>query len=87
MGFRHFLKGKAGKEYRIWELGFKADRREHRVFGIFGDVRRQAVLLLGCYHKMRVYTPPNAIDMACKVAREIKAGKVNFHEREIRNNL
>ena len=86
IGFRKFLKGKADA-HGIWELGFKADRREHRVFGIFGSVRRQAILLGGCFHKMLIYSPPNAIRSACKVAREIKTGKVAFHDRQVENSL
>jgi hypothetical protein len=86
MGFRGFLKGKAA-EYRIWELGFKADGRQYRVFGMFGAVRKRAILLGGCYHKMVVYSPPNAISSACKVAREIKAGRVIWNERKIKTDL
>lgn len=85
-GFRGFLKGKA-ERYRIWELGFKADGREYRVFGIFGIVRRQAILLGGCYHKMCVYMPPNAIKSACRMVRQIEEGRVNLHERKIDSDL
>ena len=85
-GFRGFLKGKA-ERYKIWELGFKADGRQYRVFGIFGNVRRQAILLCGCYHKMVVYMPPNAIKSACKIVREIEAGGVDFYERKIESDL
>src|SRR6185295_10204508 len=48
--FKRFLKGEYQSQ-RIWELRFKADRREHRILGIFGLTRKQAILLMGCYHK------------------------------------
>lgn len=85
-GFRKHLKGKPSK-FGIWELGFKADRREYRVFGIFGKVRRQAILLGGCYHKMGIYMPPNAINSVCKMVREIEAGGIDFHERKIATDI
>jgi len=86
-GFRGFLKGKA-EHYRIWELGFKADGREYRVFGIFRkNVRRQAILLGGCYHKMGIYMPPKAIKSACDLVKEIEAGRVEFYERKIESDL
>ena len=65
VGFRRFLKGKSQQE-RIWELEFKADKRQYRVLGCFGNARKQAILLVGCYHKQRVYTPPDALDLAYK---------------------
>ena len=86
MGFRGFLKGKA-REHRIWELGYKADGRQYRVFGIFGSVRKRAIVLAGCYHKMGNYYPPNAINAACEMARKVKEGKVMFLERKIKSDL
>ena len=86
IGFRRFLKGRADA-HKIWELGFVADGRQYRVFGIFGKVRRQAILLGGCYHKMGIYNPPNAIGSACKLAAEVREGRVIFHERKIRIDL
>lgn len=85
-GFRGFLKGKADR-YKIWELGFKADGRQYRVFGIFGNARRQAILLCGCYHKMCVYMPPNIIKSACAMVTAIKEGRMNLHERKINSDL
>ncbi len=85
-GLRGFLKGRAA-EYKIWELGFKADGRQYRVFGIFGKVRKQAILLGGCYHKMGIYMPRKAIKSACQMVKEIEAGMVDFHERKIETNI
>jgi phage-related protein len=77
------LRGKA-KKYQIWEIGFKADRRQYRVFGIFGKKRRkQVILLLGCYHKMNVYTPRKAIDTAIKRAKALSEGRGKTNARPI----
>jgi hypothetical protein len=86
-GFRGFLKGKA-EPHRIWELGFRADGCQYRVFGIFRrNVRRQAILLVGCYHKMGIYMPPKAIKSACELVKEIERGRVDFYERKINSDL
>lgn len=85
-GFKRFLKGAAQAE-KIWELEFRADKRQYRIFGIYGNERRQAILLAGCYHKQRVYTPPNVIDTACKRAKDYKAGKGGLRERPIEADI
>ena len=51
-GSRGFLSGKPRKE-RIWELGFVADRKQYRLMGIFAELRKHAIFLVGCYHKGR----------------------------------
>ncbi|MGB8661070.1 MAG: hypothetical protein WCD34_11650, partial [Candidatus Acidiferrum sp.] len=66
-GFK-YLKGKP-KEERIWQLDFRADKRQYRLLGVFGSIRKQAVLILGCYHKGDLYTPKEALETACKRAR------------------
>ena len=83
---KRFLKGKYAK-YRIWELEFKADGRQYRVLGNFGKERKQAVLLAGCYHKTRVYTPPDALDSAFNRARLLTEGRAKFRERKIRTDI
>lgn len=62
--FKGFLKGVA-KNHKIWELGFLADGKQYRVFCIFSEGKK-VTLLVGCYHKQRVYTPANAIETAIK---------------------
>jgi hypothetical protein len=86
VGFRKFLKGKPNK-YKIWELGFRADGRQYRVFGTFGTVRKQAILLLGCYHKGGVYTPPDSLEQAYKRARMLAENKAVIHARPINDDL
>jgi hypothetical protein len=84
--FRHYLQG-AAKAERVWELGFVADRRQYRIFGVFGDERKHAVLLVGCYHKGSNYTPSNAIETACKRAKGFREGKGGRCERKINSDF
>lgn len=83
---KRFLKGKYLK-HRIWELEFKADGRQYRILGNFGKARKQAVLLMGCYHKTRVYTPPEALDSAFDRARWLTEGRAKLRERKIRTHI
>lgn len=84
-GFK-FLKGEARKE-RIWQLDFRAERKQYRVLGIFGTVRMQAVVLVGCYHKGTAYTPRDAIETACKRARALREKRGTTCERKIKYDL
>jgi len=84
-GFK-LLKGKPQKE-RIWQLDFIADKKQYRLLGVFGDVRKQAVLILGCYHKGDVYTPQNALETACKRAKSLREGEAKIRERQIRTDF
>ena len=79
--FKRFLKGK--KKHHIWELRFFCDRRQYRVWGIF-NAGKQATLLVGCYHKEKVYTPADALDLAYKRAELLANGKAGRHERKIK---
>ncbi len=81
--FKRFLKGKYRK-YHIWELWFSCgDGRQYRVLGVFGSARKQAILLIGCYHKGGVYTPANALDSAFDRARALAEGSASTYERKI----
>jgi hypothetical protein len=80
--FRKRLKGRP-KEDRIWELEFYSDGRQYRILGVFGPLRKQATLLIGCYHKMRIYTPSDAIETAIRRARLLANGEASHHERKI----
>jgi len=82
LGFK-YLKGEPKKE-RIWQLDFLADGRQYRALGVFGRIRRQAVLLLGCYHKGKTYTPPDALDTAVRRAKNLHEGRAITRERKIR---
>jgi hypothetical protein len=82
IGFRRFLGGEC-KKYRIWEIGFKCDNVQHRFLNIF-EPGRTVVLLVGCIHKGRAYTPTDALKLACKRAKLLIEGKGGRHERTIR---
>lgn len=72
------LKG-APKKENILELKFIADKRQYRVAFIF-QPGREVILLIGFYHKQKVYYPPNAIDTArtrASAFRSNKAGKID----------
>jgi hypothetical protein len=84
-GFK-FLKGEARKE-RLWQLDFRADQKQYRALGVFGAARKQAVVLLGCYHKGIVYTPHDAIETACKRAKTLREGRGTTCERKIKYDL
>lgn len=76
------LKGEA-KKHRLWELRFTADQKAYRVIGFFADTRKRAILLIGCFHKQNVYTPPDAIDTAIKRKKLLEEGKATAIERQI----
>jgi phage-related protein len=84
-GFK-YLKGKPKKE-RIWQLDFIADNKQYRLLGIFGAVRKHAVLVLGCYHKGDVYTPRDALDTACRRAKALREKRATTRERKIKDDL
>ena len=81
-----FLRGKPAK-YRIWELRFFADGRQYRVLGNFGEGRRQAVLLLGCYHQGRVYKPTDALEQAVKRAKMLAEKGATVYERPVEDSI
>lgn len=77
-----YLKGDA-KQHRIWELRFRADGREYRVLGYFGPGRKEATLLIGCYHKQNVYDPPACIETAIENKKRLEEGTATHNERKI----
>jgi hypothetical protein len=66
----------------IWELGFFADGRQYRVLGDFCGAK-EAVFLIGCYHKNKRYYPDDAIDQAFKRKGELKNGTAKHEERKV----
>jgi hypothetical protein len=83
VALRGLLKGKCAK-HRIWELGFRSDKRQHRVLFVFDpNASKRVVLLVGCYHKQKVYTPKNALTEACNRAAMFKRGEGNCRERKV----
>ena len=86
IGFKGFLKGKYRRE-KIWELAFFADKRQYRILGKFGESKKQAILLCGCYHKQQVYSPADALDTAYKRSTALSEGKGRLYERKIREDI
>ena len=86
VAFRGFLQGKS-KEERIFELGFKADRRRYRLLVSFGPEKKEVTLLMGCYHKQRVYTPRDAVDEARKRSKALAERRATRHERQVRDDF
>lgn len=74
------------KEHGIWEWKFFADGRQQRLLGVFGEERKTAIFLIGCYHKGKIYQPPEALDTAIKRAKQIKPGD-KFRERQVKEDL
>lgn len=70
------------KNEMVWELGFFVDGRQYRVLGDFCG-EKEAVFLIGCYHKQRRYYPDDAINQAFKRKGELKNGSAKHHEREV----
>lgn len=69
------------KSGMIWELGFLADGRQYRVLGDFCG-EKEAVFLIGCYHKQGRYHPEDAIDQAFNRKGELKNGTATHQERK-----
>lgn len=81
--FKRMMKGKL-REQRIWELEFRSDGRQYRLLSIFGSMRRSVVLLAGCYHKQKIYTPADALNTAYIRSKALSEGRASYHERKIR---
>lgn len=80
-----YPKGDLRKE-KIWQIAFTADNRQYRVLGVFRPGRR-AVLVIGCYHKGKVYTPADALETAIKRAKALREGRATTRERKIKFDL
>lgn len=75
------------KAHGIWEWRFFADGKQQRVLGIFGNNRKEAIFLIGCSHKQKVYDPRDCLKTAIRRAKAVRAGGAHFHERKITTNL
>jgi mRNA-degrading endonuclease RelE of RelBE toxin-antitoxin system len=75
------LKG-APKKEKVFELKFKADKKEYRLAFIF-QPEHSVILLMGFYHKQKVYYPPDAIKTARNRAEDYRANRANAIERKI----
>ncbi len=80
-----FLHGESKKE-GIWEWFFFADDCQQRLLGIFGEKRKEAIFLIGCYHKNGNYTPANSLKTAIKRAKKVRQG-AKVYERQVRSDI
>ena len=71
------MEGKC-KEHGIWEWRFRANGHQQRILGIFGEARKEAIFLIGCTHKQKVYTPPNCLATAVKRAKEFRSREASY---------
>lgn len=55
---------KLKNEDPIYEIRYQAFKRQERALGYFDDAAGVFVIVLICYHKGRVYSPPEAIATA-----------------------
>jgi hypothetical protein len=86
VGFKRFMQGELRKE-KVFEIEFYADKRAYRVLMMTGEARKHAVILMGCYHKGKVYDPPDALNTAYKRAKELRSGRAGTHERTIEEDF
>lgn len=85
--FREYLRGADSKQERIFELGFFADGRQYRLLCRQTDGPQRLALLVGCYHKQKRYTPPDALRSAVIRSRRLRNGEASLHERPVRSDL
>jgi phage-related protein len=58
----------------IYEIRYTANNRATRALGFFEESRGIFVIVLVCFHKGRVYTPPSAFDSAQRRVAQICSG-------------
>jgi hypothetical protein len=79
------MQGECKKE-AIWEWRFRADGPQQRILGVFGEKRKHAVFLIGCYHKQEIYKPPDCLTTAIKRAKRGREGTTHVIERTIESD-
>jgi hypothetical protein len=84
--FRRYMKGDLAP-HRIWEIGFSCgDGRAYRALGVCGSERKQAIFLMGYYHKGNTYTPQDALESALRRAKQLARNEVTVYERKLPTN-
>lgn len=64
---------KLKNEDPIYEVRYQAFKRQERALGFFDDEEGVFVIVLICYHKGRIYTPPDAIATAHRRIAQIRS--------------
>ena len=80
------LKGEC-KEQGIWEWRFFVNGRQQRLLGIFGEKRKEAIFLIGCYHKQQRYMPPDCLQTAIRRAKAVRERTAELHERQVKSDI
>lgn len=80
------MEGKLAKE-GIWEYRIQYANVQYRLLGVFGPHKKQAVFLIGCTHKMKIYCPQDCLKTAIKRARAVRRKEATLHERKIQENI
>jgi hypothetical protein len=84
VGYRHKLHGE--KYRKLFELEFIADKRANRILCMFHG-EKITVLLCGCYHKGKKWTPAGALDIAAKRAKKVQDGTAKINVKEIEDSI
>ena len=73
----------SGKKYQgLSELRFKQCDKQHRVIGFANKDTHEYMLLIGCFHKDKVYKPPGALDQAVKRRNQVNSGEASICDHE-----
>jgi len=67
----------------LCEIRFKAGKIQYRPAGFFGPGIKCFSIYVGCSKKGRVYTPPDAYDLALKRRGKVQRGEAFLRERFI----
>jgi hypothetical protein len=67
--------------YGLCEIRFKAGKIQYRPAGFFGPGEKCFSIYVGCSKKGRIYTPPDAFDLAIKRKGKVARKEASLHER------
>jgi hypothetical protein len=65
----------------LCEIRFKAAKVQYRPAGFFGPGAKCFSIYVGCYKKGKVYSPPDAFDLAMKRRGKVLRGEASLRER------
>jgi len=65
----------------LCEIKFRAGKVQYRPTGSFGPGDKHFSIYVGCRKKGKVYTPPDAFDLAMKRRAKVQRGEASLRER------
>lgn len=65
----------------LCEVRFKSGKIQYRPAGFFGPVAKCFSIYVGCYKKGKIFTPPDAFDLAIKRRSKVIRGEASLRER------